>query len=133
MNAIVNTELLTIDRPPVSTVGFTPVVTFSLNAGTGVITMDIDATTYPAGDSFARVNYKFHDENGDTVVGTKAATTDLTVDLSALDLTRDIAVTATIVTTLGCITDGTARGINSGHLTGTLGSWTVGQFTTAVG
>lgn len=134
MNAINNTALLNVDQPAVNTVGFVPAVSFVYDPVGKTITCT-DASTFPATDSFKSINVKIHDTEGGTVVGHIVAADGTTgaLDVSAMVLTDDLAITATVVSTLGCLGDGTARKINSGYVAGSLGKWTSRTFTTAVG
>jgi len=134
MNAIDNSALLNIDKPLVDTTGFAPAMTFAYNAGAKTVTVT-DASAFGAGDSFSRINVKIHDEVGNTVLGTISAAAGNTgaLDVSGMDLTTDLAITATMNTTKGCMTAGSVRGVNATKTSGSLGKWTVGQFSTATG
>ena len=134
MDAIVNPALLNIDKPLIDVTGFSPVLTFTVDFGDPSINIS-DGSSFGAGDTLSKVNVKVSDVEGNTVVGHISAAAGNTgdLDISSLVLTDDIVITATIPTVIGCVADGTARNINSGHTSGSLGSWTVGQFSSAIG
>lgn len=135
MIAVDNSPLLNLNRPPVNTVGFTPSVIFAYDAEAEELTLTSDSTTYPSTDTLKAINYRVHDQKGGTAYAHEnvGVTADTTVDVSDLDLTGPLTAYATIVTTLGCVSDGSATGINATNASGSLGSWTKDQFTTAVG
>lgn len=134
MNAIENSNIIDINTPPVNTVGFTPDIQI-VNDGWPTTISFSDNSTLPDGDTFSKANIKVHDKQGNVKYGVITTLGGLTgnIVLSGLDLTEDLTVTATIVTTLGCISDGSFQHLNAGTPNSALGNWTVGQFTTAVG
>jgi len=135
MTAVDNSPLLHVNQPPVNTIGFVPGISYTC-IGDGNITLTSDVITYPATDSLKHINYKVHDTKGGTAYGERAsaiASADTEIDISDLDTSEGVTVCATIVTTKGCISDGSAKVTNLTDSTGTLANWTSGQFSTALG
>lgn len=135
MTAGSNTPLLNVTKNLVNTVGFAPSVTATVtNSTTLTIT---DASTYPSGDSISKINVAVYDKNGGVAyvaITSSSSSRDETVDISGLDTSKPLDVTATVVSTLGCISNGSVQDIalvtNAVY---TLGSWSKGETTTAVG
>lgn len=134
MKAIDNSALLNINTPPVVTAGFVPALTYAYNSGAKTITVT-DASAFPAGDGLKMINVKIHDQSGNTLYGSIAAAAGNTgaIDVSTMTLSKDLTITATVATNKGCLSDGVANRINATNNAGSLGSFTVGQFSTAIG
>lgn len=106
-------------------IGFTPNLSFTYNSSTNVVVVT-DASVLPAGDSLRRINVLVHDEFGNSVPGTITAALGNTGNISTASLNRakGLHITATVVTTKDCKSDGTARNIGaSGSLTNWNETW----------
>lgn len=101
--------------------GFAPAVNFTYNSSTKVV-VATDAGTYPSGDALKRINVLVHDEYGGTKAGTITAAAGNTgsIDVSGLNPAKGLNLTATVVTTSGCDSDGSARKIAA---SGSLSNW----------
>lgn len=102
--------------------GFVPSASFVYdpNAKTMVVT---DHTTYGAGDGRKIINIRVSDKN-DTKA--KASNTGgvITADLSGLDLSEGYQLFVTVLSNLGCMSDGhVGNEWLTDQLTGNVGSW----------
>ena len=98
--------------------GFIPKVTFTYTAGAVVVK---DESTFPSGDSIKRINVLAHDEFGGTKAGTIAAAGgEAEIDVSGLDASKGLHLTATVFSTNQCKSDGSVRNIKEA---GQIGSW----------
>lgn len=102
-------------------IGFAPALSFTYNSGTNVVVVT-DASVLPSGDTLKRINVLVHDEYGGTKAGTIATAAGNTgsIDVSGLNKSKGLHLTATIVTNAGCKSDGAARSIGA---TGSLSNW----------
>lgn len=92
-------------------VGFIPVLTYAFDAGAETVTVT-DGSTLPDGDTLTKIKVRVNDFFGGTVVGEIAALAgNVVIDVSDLNLSKPIALTATIITDGGIIADGGAYGL----------------------
>jgi hypothetical protein len=94
--------------------GFNPVLNYAWDGVAKTVTVT-DATAFPAGDAFQNVNVQVHDRFGGTVKGNIAAAAGNTgaMDVSSLNPTKGLAVTATIITNKGLTATGTAHNMQA--------------------
>ncbi len=87
---------------------FAPVVTMLYVAADEEITLT-DSTTFSAGDGFKKINVSATDADGVVVKGAiTAAAGDAVLDVSTLNQSKPIRVSATVVSDGGCMSDGSA-------------------------
>lgn len=121
MYVIDNTNLLQMCHD-CGAVGFIPVLTYAYDAGAETVTVT-DASTIPAGDGLNKIKLKVHDYYGGTVTGEIAAALgNDVIDVSGLDRSKALALSATIITDGGITADGGAYGLLAG---GDVGHWDV--------
>lgn len=98
--------------------GFVPKVSFTHTAGAVVVK---DESTFPSGDSIKRINVLVHDEFGGTKAGTiTVAAGEAEIDVSQLNTSKGLHLTATVYSTKECKSDGSVRNIGEA---GQIGSW----------
>lgn len=93
--------------------GFSPAVSYSLNAGTKVLTVT-DASAFPAGDSFKNINLWAIDSKGNEVKGritAAAGNTTLNLSTGGFDVGNGFTITATVVSTKRRVADLSVRGV----------------------
>lgn len=125
MGAISNDNIKDKLNSFVDWAGFVPSLTFAHNFGAKTITIT-DASTYPGGDSRKIVKVEVRDANAKKVIDSiSAADVDnaITISTATLDYSDGLTILATVVTTIGRISDGHATGINGGVTAGAVGSW----------
>lgn len=128
MNSISNTGLANLGLPPVNLTGFVPSVTLVNTWGTNIVFTD--ASAWPSGDSFKKINISVNDEDGGTAKGAiTSGTGTVTIVTSGLKQTGVYKIKATVVSTLGAIADGVVD-ITSANATGAEGNYSI-SFTTA--
>lgn len=108
--AIDNTNLTNYRSKGLPVDLFTPVVSyvFDAEAKTVVVT---DGSTIPAGDTLKIIHLKVHDHFGGTVTGEITVTGEAgtkTLDVSTLNLSKHLNLTATVLTTNMLAADGGA-------------------------
>lgn len=127
MKAIDNTNMLDY-RDDMGTSGFTPGVTYTYDAAAKEIDA-VDASSFPDGVSLLRTHVRVHDKFGGQVNGEienpdgseSAADRNTTIDVSSLNLSKPLDITATVVADDGkLVADGGAYNIGAA---GELGSW----------
>lgn len=80
-----------------------------------------DASTITSPDSLSIIHVLVHDKSGEDVYGKiESAAGNVTIDVSSLDLSAPLSITATVVTKGGCVSDGSAKNISA---SGSLGHW----------
>lgn len=126
-NAIDNSNLQDY-RNDQGTSDFSPGVSFVYDSANQEVDVT-DASTFPSGVSLLRTHVKVHDKFGGTAAGTienpdgsdSAAQRTDTIDVSGLDASKGLDITATVVADDGhLIADGGAYNIGA---SGSLGSW----------
>jgi hypothetical protein len=101
-----------------------PVVTFTYNPGTGQVVVT-DGSTIPAGDTLKKVHVKVHDAFGGEVRGTITTTGApgaQTLACAALDESKGLNITATVLTTKNVAADGSAFNIGAA---GSIARWDI--------
>lgn len=132
MIAIQNQNLLdNLNNPPVNMTGFDPVVTAAIVWGTSITLTD--ASTFPSGDAFEKINITINDEDGGTVYGviTAAAGNTGALSITGLKQTGSYIIKATVTSEDGCIGDGMVS-VSEANTTASVGDWAL-SFTTAIG
>lgn len=102
-----------------------PNITFVYNPGGNTVTFT-DASTYPAGDDKAAINFIITDKDGKQVTAKMAgddADDVLAVSTAGLDKSGGLYLQACIVTNKRLTGDGHANQTAVAALTGSLGSW----------
>lgn len=116
-----NTNLINMCRD-CGAPGFLPVLVYAFDAAAKTVTVT-NTSTIPAGDAFVKVKVRVHDQFGGTKTGQiTVAATPLVLDVSTLNLSKQISLTATIITDLGIIADGGAYGLMAA---GNVASWDI--------
>lgn len=131
MIAIDNANLLAkLPKPPVNTTGFSPVITAAITWGTSITLTD--ASTFPSGDSFKKINITINDEDGGTAYGaiTSASGNTGAISVAGLKQTGTYTIKATVASALGCLGDGSVI-ISIANTTATVGNYAI-TFTTAI-
>lgn len=131
MIAIDNTNLLTkLPKPPVVMTGFSPVVTAAITWGTSITLTD--ASTFPSGDAFEKINITINDEDGGTAYGaiTSASGNTGAISVTGLKQTGKYIIKATVTSDDGCIGDGMVE-ITVANTTASVGNWAL-SFSTAI-
>lgn len=127
MGAIDNSNLLNY-RESSGTSGFVPKVTYVHDAGNEEVDF-ADESTFPDGVALAKTHVRVHDKFGNSVHGFILPTAgpdsghdgETTLDISGLDISGGLDVTATVVADDGkLVADGGAYNIG---LSGELGGW----------
>lgn len=116
---------------PVNLTGFVPSVTLVNTWGTHIVFTD--ASAFPSGDTFGKINIEVSDQHGGTVLGVITAasgTATLATDSTKLNQTDTYTIKVTVTSTLGCIADGMVM-ISNANATGALASYAT-SFTTTV-
>lgn len=109
--------------------GFVPKVTFEYDAVEKEIDFD-DASTIPAGKTLKKIIIKVHDKKGGeargyilpVAGGDSGHDGDTTIDVSELDVSKPLDITATVILSDGLVADGGAYDIGA---VGELGSWDI--------
>lgn len=117
---------------PVELTGFVPAITMVITWGTHIVFTE--ASSYPAGDSFASCNIEISDEHGNTVLGSitgAGGTVTPATTSTQLVQTDKFTIKAIITSTNGCIGDGLIDVISS-TATSALANWSI-SFTTSQG
>lgn len=125
-NAVSNTNL-TNYRNDLGTTGFVPKVTYAYDAGAKEVDV-MEDSDYPAGVALKKVVVKIHDQfggeaRGEVLPGTGSGgnTGEKTISVSALDASRGLSISATVIADDDqLIADGSALITGT---SGTLGSW----------
>lgn len=116
-----NTNLLNMCRD-CGLPGFEPKASYAYNFGAKTVTVT-DASVIPAGVALKKVKVKVHDFYGGTAVGEIAAAAgNVVIDVSGLDLSKQLAIAVTVILDNGGIADGGAYGIGAA---GDIGAWDV--------
>lgn len=105
--------------------GFAAAVNYTHDPAAKTILLT-DASTYPTGDSRKIVHLRAIDKNGKEVRDSIAAAdvdNAITLNVATLDASGGLSVTATVVTTKGCISDGRVDGVGVNTNAGALGYW----------
>lgn len=100
--------------------GFVPSVTFALSGNNLTVT---DATTYGAGADRKLVQIYVYDKKGNKASGSIAAADGddaVVVSVADLDRSEGMDLMVTVVSTVGCVSDGHASNIGA---SGSVGSW----------
>ena len=115
---------------PVNLTGFTPSVTAAITWGGNVVLTD--ASTFPSGDSFGKINCSINDQSGGFALGAiTAADGTVTISMAALKQTDPLTIKVTVTSTLGCIADGEIT-VAANSSAGTVGNYSVSFTTTTV-
>ena len=117
--------------PPVNMTGFAGVVTGVITWGTHIVFTD--ASTFPSGDSFGKIQIQIYDNHGGEVMGaitTASGTVTIATDSTLLNQLDNYIIKATVTSTKGCIADGSVI-ITPASATCTVGNYAL-SFTTTV-
>lgn len=124
VQAIDNSGILHYRQGSCTILGFTPKVSYAFDATAKTVTVT-DASVIPAGDTFKIIHVHVHDNVGGEVDGEiNAAAGNVAIDVSTLDLSRPLNITATLTTVNQISADGSAYNLQAA---GTLGTWLVLQ------
>ena len=87
--------------------GFAPAIGYAYNASAKTVTLT-EKGTAPSSDTFKNANVEIHDRFGNSVKSsiTAAAGNTGALDVSGLNASKGLRVTATVVTNGGCTSDG---------------------------
>lgn len=122
MQAIDNTNLVGYCKANCSITSFLPSASYVYDAVEKEVVVQ-DGSTYGAGDGLKKVHIKVHDQFGSevrdtiTVTGVGGAKT---IDVSTLNTSKSLNITATIITNNDFHADGSAFGIQAA---GNLANW----------
>ena len=120
MSAIDNTNLKNY-RDDIGTTGFTPAVDYVYDPNAKTVTVD-DDSVIPSGDTYSKTRLRVCDEFGGEVRGTiTAQATPVVLDISTLNLSGELKLTATVITANNLVADGVAD--IDGLLVGVLAFW----------
>lgn len=126
MNAFLNNNIKDNLCGGCDCAGFTPSVTFSMNASTKVVTIT-DATTYGSGAARKIVHVIAVDKKNGKKLNTNIPAADgdgvITLDTSSLDHSEGIALLVTVLSDKSCISDGSFHGIGVNALVGAISGW----------
>lgn len=104
-----NSNLLTLCNN-CGAVGFVPVLEYEYDAAAKTVTIT-DGSTFPAGSELTRIKVKVHDFFGAEARGNiTVAGGDVEIDISALNTSKPLSITATITTVDHIAADGSASG-----------------------
>jgi|GEM_PF-1988788 len=123
-NAIDNSNLKNY-RQDQGTIGFNPAVSYSYDATAKEIDL-VDESTYPTGVALKIVHVRVHDKFGGEKRGEiqpagGSGESDVTIDVSGLDVSKGLDITATVVCDDNMlVADGGAYNIDAA---GVLGGW----------
>jgi hypothetical protein len=121
MYVIDNTNLINMCRD-CGLPGFLPKASYVFDAGARTVTVT-DDSDIPADAALKKIKVKVHDYYGGTAVGEIAAAAgNVVVDVSDLDLSKQLAIAVTVILDNGGIADGGAYGIGAA---GDIGHWDV--------
>lgn len=127
-NTIDNSNLVNLwDR---GTAGFTPRASYVYDYSAKTVAVH-NLSTIPAGDTLVKTKFKIHDMFGGTVSGEiPVADGDqiVTADVTALNLSKPLALSVVVLTTKGLVADGGAYGLMTA---GDVAHWDI-QTTAAV-
>ena len=115
VNAIDNTQLVDYNRQGTPIAIFQPKVSFTYNAGTKVVEA-WDGSTFPSGDGLKIAHLSVTDNFGGEVKGsvsTTGAGGKATLDITSLQPSEGIRLTATVITNKGLIADGSFRNMGA--------------------
>jgi hypothetical protein len=105
--------------------GFTPVLTYAYDADAATVIVT-DGSTLGAGDTLKAIHVRVHDKFGGEVrdnIGALAGNTG-TIDVSGLNRSKGLDITATITTAKMVAADGGAYGIGAA---GSVANWDIQQ------
>lgn len=109
MGPIDNTNLLQMCRD-CGAVGFVPTLAYAYDAGAATVTMT-NTSTIPAGDTYTTTKVRVTDFFGNEVRGVQPVkATPLVLNISTLNRSKPLMITATVLTANQIAADGSASG-----------------------
>ena len=124
MNPIDNSNLVGMCNNNCTVVGFTPRLTFTYD-GANVVMQD--GSTFPAGDGLKKAFFTVHDKFGNSKQSAVLLTGGghaITLDVSALNASKGLDITSTVITNNNIVADGNAINIGA---SGVIANWNTRQ------